>query len=87
MPLRLPWVLQFVVLIKWNKVCLFGCLGLFNLLCLLVVACCSVGLAAMGWATGWAIGWAIGLCHMIGLWVGLRVGLGGSPAEGRGQAI
>ena len=32
---------------EWNKVCLFGCLGLFNLLCLLVLACCLVGLAAM----------------------------------------
>ena len=63
-PLRLPWVVQFVVLIGVGL--LFGWVGLFNFvglgIVLMVLACCSVGLAAMGWDTGWAWGWAIGWC-------------------------
>ena len=67
MPLRLPWVVQFVVLIGGGL--LFGWVGCYGL----------------GYGLGYWLGyWVV---PMIGLWVGLRVGLGGSPADGRGQAI
>jgi hypothetical protein len=45
-PLRLPCFVQFIV------ICFV----------LLLLACCSVGLASTGLAAGWAIGWAIGWC-------------------------
>ena len=71
---------------EWNKVCLFGCLMLFNLLC--YGLCYGVGLL-FGWVGCYGLGYGLG--YWLGYWlvlmIGLWVGLGGSPAEGRGQAI